>query len=164
MATAKSRSTRGGQQRAPLLKRSAPGAAVETQSVDHTTIEGWQFGGLNSTIRTATFNSPRICSLPPEEKESNRSHCVSSIKALRSETKEPRSYSYQPTTRDKHVMMATEYIPDLFLRLGDFLQDLINKPDPALLPRLRLELDRARPFLLHLFDKRPRSPKEAEQI
>ncbi|KAH9442628.1 hypothetical protein Pst134EA_031743 [Puccinia striiformis f. sp. tritici] len=34
-------------------------------------------------------------------------------------------------------MMATEYIPDLFLRLGDFLQDLINKPDPALLPRLR---------------------------
>ncbi|KAI7953566.1 hypothetical protein MJO28_006113 [Puccinia striiformis f. sp. tritici] len=60
--------------------------------------------------------------------------------------------------------MATEYIPDLFLRLGDFLQDLINKPDPALLPRLRLELDRARPFLLHLFDKRPRSPKEAEQI
>ncbi|KAI9624111.1 hypothetical protein H4Q26_016974 [Puccinia striiformis f. sp. tritici PST-130] len=60
--------------------------------------------------------------------------------------------------------MATEYIPNLFLRLGDFLQDLINKPDPALLPRLRLELDRARPFLLHLFDKRPRSPKEAEQI
>ncbi|KAI9616677.1 hypothetical protein KEM48_005093 [Puccinia striiformis f. sp. tritici PST-130] len=60
--------------------------------------------------------------------------------------------------------MATDYIPDLFLRLGDFLQDLINKPDPALLPRLRLELDRARPFLLHLFDKRPRSPKEAEQI
>ncbi|POW18561.1 hypothetical protein PSHT_05645, partial [Puccinia striiformis] len=65
---------------------------------------------------------------------------------------------------NKYLTMATDYIPDLFLRLGDFLQDLINKPDPALLPRLRLELDRARPFLLHLFDKRPRSPKEAEQI
>jgi len=60
--------------------------------------------------------------------------------------------------------MATEYIPDLFLRLCDFLQDLIDKPDPSLLPRLRLELDRARPFLIHLFDKRPRNPKEAEQI
>ncbi|KAA1100620.1 hypothetical protein PGTUg99_029313 [Puccinia graminis f. sp. tritici] len=60
--------------------------------------------------------------------------------------------------------MATEYIPDLFIRLFDFLQDLIAKPDPSLLPRLRLELDRARPFLIQLFDKRPRNPKEAEQI
>jgi nuclear pore complex protein Nup205 len=60
--------------------------------------------------------------------------------------------------------MTTEYIPDLFLKLSDFLQDLIDKPDPSLLPRLRLELDRARPFALNLFHKRPRNPKEADQI
>ncbi|OAV96557.1 hypothetical protein PTTG_01001 [Puccinia triticina 1-1 BBBD Race 1] len=60
--------------------------------------------------------------------------------------------------------MATDYIPDLFHRLFDFLQDLIDKPDPSLLPRLRLELDRARPFIIQLFDKRPRNPKEADQI
>lgn len=60
--------------------------------------------------------------------------------------------------------MATEYIPDLFLKLCEFLQDLIDKPDPSSLPRLRLELDRARPFILNLFDKRPRNAKEADQI
>ncbi|POV98017.1 hypothetical protein PSTT_14710, partial [Puccinia striiformis] len=99
------------------------------------------------------------------EKESNRSIGIACRRSRLFALKQKTSIIFISTIYwNKYLTMATDYIPDLFLRLGDFLQDLINKPDPALLPRLRLELDRARPFLLHLFDKRPRSPKEAEQI
>ncbi|KAI8456250.1 nucleoporin Nup186/Nup192/Nup205 [Phakopsora pachyrhizi] len=61
-------------------------------------------------------------------------------------------------------MTSVEYIPELFLRLSEFLEDLIAKPEQSLLSRLRLELDRAKPHLINLLDKQPRSQKEAELI
>ncbi|MBW0477790.1 hypothetical protein O181_017505 [Austropuccinia psidii MF-1] len=60
--------------------------------------------------------------------------------------------------------MATDYIPGLFQRLCDFLEDVIARPEQSLLMKLRLELDRARPYILNLLDRRPRNQKEADRI
>ncbi|KAG0147222.1 hypothetical protein CROQUDRAFT_43203 [Cronartium quercuum f. sp. fusiforme G11] len=60
--------------------------------------------------------------------------------------------------------MAVDYVPDLFIHLCEFIEDTFTRPDSSLVPKLRLELDRARPHLLNLLDKPPRDSKEAEKI
>ncbi|EGG11345.1 uncharacterized protein MELLADRAFT_76626 [Melampsora larici-populina 98AG31] len=60
--------------------------------------------------------------------------------------------------------MTIDYVPDLFSHLCEFLEDTFTRPDPSLVPKLRLELDRARPHLINLLDKPSRNAKEAERI
>ncbi|KDE08259.1 hypothetical protein MVLG_01525 [Microbotryum lychnidis-dioicae p1A1 Lamole] len=53
---------------------------------------------------------------------------------------------------------------DRFVRLSSFLENCLANPDPSLVSKLQLKLERARPALLDLLDLVPKSSTERQQL
>lgn len=57
-----------------------------------------------------------------------------------------------------------DYQPDRFDRLRAFLEDAYARPSAEMTPRVRLELDKARPHLVALLDRKGKDPKEEAEL
>ncbi|SCZ90945.1 BZ3500_MvSof-1268-A1-R1_Chr1-3g02408 [Microbotryum saponariae] len=53
---------------------------------------------------------------------------------------------------------------DRFVRLSSFLENCLANPEPSLVSKLQLKLERARPALLDLLDLVPKSSTERHQL